>query len=78
VLILFYSNGQPQEYAGGRDQATIVSWVKKASGPASAKHECSDVDAEAAKSRLTLVYKGDETSPLFDQFLKVAKDSSVN
>ena len=55
-----------------------MNWVKKASGPVSAHHECSEVDAEAAKSKLTLVYKGDESSPLFETFIKVAKDSSVN
>lgn len=55
-----------------------MSWIKKASGPASAHHECSDIDAEASKNRLTLVYKGEEGSPLFEQFMKVAKDASVN
>lgn len=71
-------NGQPQDYTGGRDQATIVSWVRKASGPASQVHECHEVDAEAGKHRLTAVYKGDEASPLFEQFMKVARDTSIN
>ena len=60
-----FSNGEKQEYTGGRTKDTIVSWVLKKSGPPSTKVTCDALKSKVADSKFVIAYFGEETTPAF-------------
>jgi len=67
-----YSNGQKQDYTGGRTTDTIVTWVNKKAGPASAEVACDDLAARTT-GKLNMVYFGNFEGELFNEFMAAAK-----
>mmetsp|Transcript_5886 Transcript_5886/g.11652 ORF Transcript_5886/g.11652 Transcript_5886/m.11652 type:complete len:467 (-) Transcript_5886:35-1435(-) len=53
----WFVNGEPMEYSGGRDEATIVSWIKKKTGPATTSVS-SQAEIDAAKEANDVIAVG--------------------
>lgn len=70
----FFKNGKPLEYGGGRQADTIISWLKKKTGPP-AREIVSVEELELFKSNNTVVVVGyfkDQSSQLAEKFLATA------
>ena len=76
IANFLYSNGKSQDYTGGRTTDTIVQWINKKSGPASLEVSCDGL-VDKVSSGLNMVYFGDFSGELFDNFMAVAKGNEV-
>lgn len=63
--LFFFKKGEKMEYSGGRTKDTIVSWVLKKSGPASALVTCDALEEKAAENKFVLAFFGEETETLY-------------
>ena len=72
IIPLLFSNGQKQDYTGGRTTDTIVTWVNKKAGPASSEVACDDLAARTT-GKLNMVYFGNFEGELYNQFMAAAK-----
>lgn len=70
----FFRNGQPVEYTGGRDAASIIQWVKKKTGPVAKPLKTVDEAQEFQKSADVVVigFFKKEDSDKAKAFLEVA------
>jgi protein disulfide-isomerase A1 len=57
----WFVNGKDQEYTGGRDEATIVSWIIKKTGPPSHEATCDELKTHIADNKFVIVHFGQET-----------------
>jgi protein disulfide-isomerase A1 len=71
-LFKSYSNGEKQEYTGGRTTDTIVQWVTKKSGPPASELKCEDLDNFAGTGALSVVYWGAKEGEVYDNFIRSA------
>ena len=62
---MYYSNGEKQEYTGGRSKDTIVQWVMKKSGPPSAEVTCDALKAKVEENKFVVAYFGDVANALY-------------
>ncbi|KAK0048475.1 protein disulfide-isomerase [Biomphalaria pfeifferi] len=70
----FFRNGNPSEYAGGRQSADIINWLKKKTGPPATELKGTEA-ASAFKEKQDVVVIGffkDQESDGAKEFLKVA------
>uniref|UniRef100_A0A061SM56 Protein disulfide-isomerase n=1 Tax=Tetraselmis sp. GSL018 TaxID=582737 RepID=A0A061SM56_9CHLO len=77
----WFVDGKPSEYTGGRDEKTIVSWIKKKTGPAAATVATADELAKAEKGENVVVlgFFNKFEGASYDAFISLAKeDDSVN
>jgi len=59
----FFVNGEAGEYNGGRTEATIISWLKKKTSPATVeKATVEEVEALVAENQITVVFFGSDTT----------------
>jgi protein disulfide-isomerase A1 len=56
--LVFFKNGEKQEYTGGRTKDTIISWVVKKSGPPSLATDCAGLDKAIADNKFVIAYFG--------------------
>jgi protein disulfide-isomerase A1 len=70
--MIWFRNGQKQDYTGGRTKDTIIAWINKKTGPASNQLNCGDFEQVQSK-KLAGVYFGDFSGALFESFMEVAK-----
>ena len=68
-----FRKGNRHEYTGGRTADTIVSWVEKRTGAASAELECDDILPTVDQNDVNVVYFGATEGSLYDSFIEVAK-----
>ena len=61
MFLKWCSNGKDQEYTGGREEDTIVSWVLKKTGPPSTEASCADLKAAIGDSKFVMVHFGEES-----------------
>jgi len=54
----WFHNGEAVEYTGGRTADTIVSWILKKTGPASAELTCAQVTEKSESAKFAVVYFG--------------------
>jgi len=64
----FFANGEQTEYTGGRTEDTIVSWIKKRTGPPSNEITCEKLKETVPELKLALVYFGSTEHGLFAAF----------
>jgi protein disulfide-isomerase A1 len=69
-----FSHGVKTDYTGGRTQDTIVSWIKKKTGPVSQEVDCQTMQEKAAADKLAMHYFGELSGSMFDAFMEVAND----
>jgi protein disulfide-isomerase A1 len=63
----WFVNGVPLEYTGGRTADTIVSWIKKKTGPATAKiSSVEDLDKLKASADVVVILVAKEESKAFE------------
>lgn len=60
-----FRNGDKLEYSGGRTKDSIVSWMKKKSGPPSVEVDCDTLKTKLEDAKFSLVFFGDEADALF-------------
>ena len=70
-----FRNGKRSDYTGGRTTDTIVTWISKKTGPVSEEVSCHVLNDKVADSKLNLVYFGDFSGEVFDQFMTAARNS---
>jgi len=64
----WFVNGVPMEYGGGRTADTIVSWIKKKTGPATTKlSTVADLDKLKDSADVVAILVSSETVPAFEQ-----------
>jgi len=73
--LIWFRNGQRQDYTGGRTKDTIVTWINKKTGPASKQVDCDAVSSLGSK--LSAVYFGDFEGAFYNAFMEVAKGNEV-
>lgn len=72
----FFHNGKDSEYGGGRTKDTIISWLKKKSGPPSALFaSAEEVEKFKEANNVAVVFLGEQGSPEFEVYESVARDS---
>jgi len=71
----WFVDGEPTEYGGGRDEKTIISWVKKKTGPAAVTVSSAEDWEKAAASGdvVVLGYFAKFEGAAFDEFIKFAQ-----
>jgi len=62
----WFVNGVVSEYGGGRTADTIVSWVKKKTGPATTKISVADVEKFKGQGEVVVILAAEEESPAFE------------
>jgi len=61
----WFHNGEATEYQGGRTADTIVAWILKKTGPASAELDCAALAEKTASNKFTNVFFGDVEDALY-------------
>jgi protein disulfide-isomerase A1 len=56
----WFVNGKDQEYTGGREEDTIVSWIIKKTGPPSTEATCDELAGHIESNKLVIVHFGGE------------------
>jgi protein disulfide-isomerase A1 len=57
----WFVNGKDQEYTGGREEDTIVSWILKKTGPPSIEATCDELKTHIADNKFVIVHFGQES-----------------
>jgi protein disulfide-isomerase A1 len=57
----WFVNGKDQEYTGGREEDTIVSWIIKKTGPPSTEATCEELAKHIEENKLVIVHFGQES-----------------
>ena len=60
------SNGNKSDYTGGRTADTIVSWIKKKTGPPSELKTGEELKAMEKEFKKAVIYFGALEGPLFE------------
>jgi len=68
-----YSNGEKQEYTGGRDKDTIVSWILKKTGPPSIEVDCATLKTNVADNNFVMAFFGQESDELYKAHVAFAQ-----
>jgi protein disulfide-isomerase A1 len=69
----FFVKGSPIDYNGGRDQAGIVNWVKKKTGPPSAAlNDAAHLEEQKKANKVLAAFFGSEDSAEFAAFREAA------
>lgn len=71
------SNGQRSDYTGGRNEETIVNWIKKKTGPPSSEITGEQLAIKKLSVKKAVVYIGPQDSELFAIHKAVAKNPAV-
>jgi protein disulfide-isomerase A1 len=72
----WYVNGVANEYGGGRTKDTIVSWIKKKTGPStSLLNTVADATRFIEANNLAVVFFGEAGTPEFEAYSNVARST---
>lgn len=71
----WFVNGERQDYTGGREKDTIISWINKKTGPASNELNCADLKSKTADGRNFVYFGTSFDGEDFNAFLKVAQQT---
>jgi len=69
----WFVKGERQDYTGGREKDTIVSWIMKKTGPPSTEIACDNIAAKVDESNRVAVFFGAFEGANFDAFVSVAQ-----
>lgn len=75
--LYWFNQGAKMDYTGGRTKDTIIEWINKKTGPASNEVDCAAMEAATAEAKLALSYFGTFEGPVFDEFMKSAKNPAI-
>lgn len=72
----WYVNGVPSEYGGGRTKDTIISWIKKKSGPATTLLSTQEEATRFVEANnVAVVFFGEAGSPEYEIFEGIARSN---
>ena len=63
---MFCSNGQKSDYTGGRTEDTILSWIKKKTGPPSEQLSGDAMKAKKGAVKKAIAYVGPLEGEVFE------------
>lgn len=69
----WFVNGERQDYTGGREKDTIVSWILKKTGPPSTEVTCEELAAKAADAGRVAAFFGTFEGANFEAFVGAAQ-----
>jgi protein disulfide-isomerase A1 len=70
--LFWFSGGKHTKYDGGRTKDTIVSWIKKNTGPPSTIVTCDQLKETTEKNKFVMAYFGAVTTDLHKEFYEFA------
>lgn len=73
-----FRHGAKIDYTGGRTEDTIVSWIKKRTGPVSVEVDCDGMKAKTAEDKFVVSFFGEATGDSWDAYIKLAEDQSMS
>lgn len=71
----FFVKGERTDYTGGRDEATIVQWISKRTGPPSTEIACDAIADKVTQLKLGLFFFGCTDSDMFKSFQEAGQSS---